>query len=255
MHSSFVDKLIPALTWTLVHSLWQGLVLTVLASVVLLLTRRTTAALRYALLCALFFCFLVGVLGSFLLEWTTGYQPADQRFAIATSANSLSPSLVFGKLTEQVTFFLNANAQWIVLSWLFVFLFRSVRMIKDLVQVGLLRTQNILAARKDWTVRVQLLASELGIRKTVPLIESARVSIPVVIGYFKPLILVPVGLLNHLPPGEVEAVLLHELAHIRRHDYLVNVIQRIAEAVLFFNPGLLWVSSLLRAEGRPAAMK
>src|SRR5688572_11218736 len=67
-------------------------------------------------------------------------------------------------------------------------------------------------------------------------------------GHLKPVILVPVGILTGLPAAEVEAVLLHELAHIRRHDYLVNFIQRAAEMLFFFNPALLWVSSLLRIE-------
>jgi bla regulator protein blaR1 len=69
-----------------------------------------------------------------------------------------------------------------------------------------------------------------------------------VIGHLKPVILVPVGLLANLPAEQVEAVLLHELAHIRRHDYFVNFLQTIAETVFFFNPGLVWISSLLRDE-------
>jgi len=69
-----------------------------------------------------------------------------------------------------------------------------------------------------------------------------------VIGLVKPAILVPLGLLSNLPPGQVEAVLLHELAHIRRKDYLVNLLQSFAEAIFFFNPAVLWISSLIREE-------
>jgi Zn-dependent protease with chaperone function len=82
----------------------------------------------------------------------------------------------------------------------------------------------------------------------VGLLESRLVLVPMVIGHLRPVIFVPLGLLNHLPAGEMEAVLLHELAHIRRHDYFVNVLQHMAESLFFFNPGLLWLSSLLREE-------
>jgi hypothetical protein len=71
---------------------------------------------------------------------------------------------------------------------------------------------------------------------------------PVVIGHLKPIILIPVGLLAGLPAEQVEAILLHELAHIRRNDYFINFLQNITEAMFFFNPGLLWISSLLREE-------
>ena len=80
------------------------------------------------------------------------------------------------------------------------------------------------------------------------LLESAIVKVPVVIGLLKPVILLPLGLLSNLPPDQVEAVLLHELAHIRRKDYLVNLLQSFAEVVFFFNPALLWISSLMREE-------
>ena len=71
---------------------------------------------------------------------------------------------------------------------------------------------------------------------------------PMVIGHLKPVIFIPLGLLMRLPESEIEAVILHELAHIRRHDYFVNLLQHIAENLFFFNPGLLWISSLLREE-------
>jgi bla regulator protein blaR1 len=86
------------------------------------------------------------------------------------------------------------------------------------------------------------------IAKDVLLLQSELIKVPVVIGFLKPVILVPLGLLSQLPTEQVEAVLLHELAHIRRRDYLVNLIQNLAETVFFFNPALLWISELVREE-------
>ena len=65
---------------------------------------------------------------------------------------------------------------------------------------------------------------------------------PVVIGYLRPVILVPVGMLAGMPAAQAEAILLHELAHIQRHDYLVNLLQTVVEGFLFYHPAMWWIS-------------
>jgi beta-lactamase regulating signal transducer with metallopeptidase domain len=248
MGSILYKNLLPALSWTLIHSLWQGLLLTVLAGLVVLGTKRSPAALRYNLLCILFFLFLGGVAYTFFLEWNNvrGQQGSENKTAF-------HPELLFdlsllGQWKDKAILFVNMHAHWIMMSWLMIFLFKSGRMIMDLLYIRRLRFNKMPVTESYWTDRIQMLARELGIRRNVSLVTSVLVKVPVVIGHFKPIILVPIGVLSHLPPGEVEAVLLHELAHIRRNDYVVNFIQRLSELIFFFNPGLLWVSSLLRVE-------
>ena len=99
-----------------------------------------------------------------------------------------------------------------------------------------------------WQNKIGSLSQQLHITRAVTMLESGITKIPVVIGHLRPVIYMPLGLLANLPPDQVEAVLLHELAHIRRNDYLVNLLQNVAETIFFFNPGLLWVSSLLKQE-------
>jgi len=82
----------------------------------------------------------------------------------------------------------------------------------------------------------------------VRLLISALVQVPTVIGWLRPVVLVPVGALSGLPAEYLEALLLHELAHVRRHDYLVNILQSVAEALLFYHPAVWWVSGHIRAE-------
>jgi hypothetical protein len=89
---------------------------------------------------------------------------------------------------------------------------------------------------------------KMKIIKPVRLLESARVNVPVVIGYIKPVILIPVGMLTGFPAKEIEAILIHELAHVARNDYLVNILQSIGEIIFFYNPALWWISSTIRAE-------
>ena len=92
------------------------------------------------------------------------------------------------------------------------------------------------------------LAVRIGIIKQVTLLQSSLAKIPMVIGHLKPIILFPIGILNALPANEVEAILLHELAHIRRNDFLINLLQQFVEIIFFFNPGVLWISSLIKNE-------
>ena len=84
--------------------------------------------------------------------------------------------------------------------------------------------------------------------RPVTLLESCLAEVPVVIGYVRPVILMPVGLLAGLPAGQIESILLHELAHIRRHDYLVNLLQIVVEGLVFYHPAVWWISGVIRAE-------
>jgi hypothetical protein len=88
----------------------------------------------------------------------------------------------------------------------------------------------------------------MGISKPVLILQSAVVSVPLVVNFLKPVILIPVGMLAKLPVDEVEAILLHELAHIRRKDFIVNIFQHLIETLFFFNPFLLWLSARIREE-------
>jgi len=136
----------------------------------------------------------------------------------------------------------------VVLLWFVLFIFRSVRMMGSLVYIHRAKNKYTYPPAAYWKDRVEVLCQKLQLKRGVQLLESTFVKVPIVIGHLKPVILVPMGLLAGLPAEQVEAVLLHELAHIRRHDYFVNFLQTIAETIFFFNPGLLWISSLLRDE-------
>lgn len=246
----FPDNLLRTLCWTFIHSLWQGLILAIAAGLIMLITKRSVASLRYTLLAGLFFLFLGGVVLSFLVEWRTGTgnSLSWKLLTDPTAIDAIFHPSIFRQPVEQLRLFLDINSPWIVLGWLIIFGFKSARMILDLMYVSRLRSHQVSAPGNEWKIKLQALSYEIGISKKVSLLQSGLVRIPVVVGFLKPVILVPVGILAGLPAAEVEAVLLHELAHIRRRDYLVNCIQRVAEMFFFFNPAVLWVSSLLRIE-------
>ncbi|MEO5926838.1 MAG: GWxTD domain-containing protein [Bryobacteraceae bacterium] len=111
-----------------------------------------------------------------------------------------------------------------------------------------LRRRGVCAAPQHWRERLAELSTKLRLTRPVVLLESALAETPITIGIWKPVILLPLGLLAGLPNAQVEAILLHELAHIRRHDYLVNLLQALVEGLLFYHPAVWWVSRTIRRE-------
>lgn len=125
---------------------------------------------------------------------------------------------------------------YISCAYLLLFVVLSIRLTNGFRQVKLFATQGLERPNIEWRLFVQQHAAALGIAKKVQIFTSQYVQSPLTLGFWKPIILMPVASLAHLTPAQVESILLHELAHIRRHDYLVNIFLQIAEISLFFNP-------------------
>ncbi|MGO4294455.1 M56 family metallopeptidase [Chitinophaga sp. RAB17] len=242
--TAWTSRVIPALSWTLIHSLWQGLLLAIVSGLLLIMTRKASAAVRYTWVFVQFLLFLLTVAGTFVYEYNHD-----------VTADTLLPLLhvpvgydTGGQLIHTFSNYFTANAPLIVMIWLIIFIARLVRVIAAQVYARRIRNYKVYTPAGYWQQRVNALAKTLKLERAVVLLESGYVKVPVIAGSFRPVILIPLGLLTGLPAAQVEAVLLHELAHIRRGDYFVNYLQHIAEAIFFFNPGLLWVSALLREE-------
>jgi beta-lactamase regulating signal transducer with metallopeptidase domain len=252
----FNNAFIQALGWTLFHSLWQGFLLVVLVSLAIVLTKRSSATIRYRIFSSLFFIFLGTTLCTFIIEYSslrsiptpsllTGNEFGDT-LTLSTNTHTAAVDLKV-PLPGRLAFYFNEYGPWLMLLWFIIFMLKSIRLGINYAQVQRIRNEKpyVLPAIEK---RVNELAKLLRIRRKVILRESTSINVPVTIGFLKPLILIPCGLINNLPPDQVEAILLHELAHIRRLDYLVNLLQCLAETVFFFNPAVLWLSSLLREE-------
>ena len=123
-----------------------------------------------------------------------------------------------------------------------------VRLAGGWVVAARMRSVRVRRAPPEWQEMLRNLGARIGLSRPVRLLVSALVQVPTVVGWLRPVVLVPVGALGGLPAGHMEALLLHELAHIRRHDYLVNILQSIGEALLFYHPAVWWVSGHIRAE-------
>lgn len=121
-------------------------------------------------------------------------------------------------------------------AYLSLLIFPSYKLYKNWQFVRYIRKESMKKADLNYRLFVQKIAAQLGINKKVLVYLSDLVKSPMTIGYLKPIILLPVAALNHLSTQQVEAILLHELSHIRRYDYLVNLIISVINTILYFNP-------------------
>jgi bla regulator protein BlaR1 len=253
------ENILRAICWTLLHSLWQGLILAIAAGLVMVLCRKQTALTRYNLLCLLLVVFLASGSYTFyrqLSEPTTLATNTHTQEAGMAHQNDMQPGLQEGPITgvsvqNGITSFVayfNSHAPLIVLIWFIIFLARFTRILSGLIYVQRIRHSKTRSVTPEWQDKFELLLTRLKIHQTISLLESTLVKVPVVVGFLKPVILIPAGMLIQLSPVQVESILVHELAHIHRRDYLINMLQNLADVVYFFNPSFLWISSLIRNE-------
>jgi len=121
-------------------------------------------------------------------------------------------------------------------AYLLLLVLPVLRFIRNYRYVQVIRKYGLSKINVNWRIFVRNVAARMGIKKTVQIWVSEFVTSPVTIGFFKPVILVPLAAINHLTPPQLEAVLLHELAHIRRYDYLINLLINFIQTILYFNP-------------------
>ncbi len=232
-----------AIGWTLIESLWQGVLVSAAIAAVLLLTRR--ARLRYAAACMA----MLTILGAFVVTLVHLWPEAQQSTQMPQAA---VVHALYGRITNDDPASwqqrLAPIAPWLALFWMAgVFAF-YLRHLAGLFFVRRLRARGVCAAAENWQRTVRQLSARLKLSRPVLLLESCFADSPMVVGHLRPLILMPIGVLTGLPVAHVEAILLHELAHVRRHDYLVNTLQRLIEGLLFYHPAVWWISHVIRSE-------
>ncbi len=244
--------LLACLGWTLLHSLWQSSALALALAGSLKISQRDSANRAYAISCTALLSMILCPCITFLWLRFGADPPSIPATVVLSHAGPLSLSGA------------EIPGHWSICKWLIVSADHRMRVISLFWSVGVLLFlgrllfgfvgAKRLQRRRGGTVPERLqraacrLIARLEITCPIRLTASAATTTPVVVGWLKPEILFPTGLLSTVAPEHLEAVLAHELAHIRRQDYLVNTIQMVIEALLFFHPGVWWVSKQIRRE-------
>ncbi|MEM6771652.1 MAG: M56 family metallopeptidase, partial [Bacteroidota bacterium] len=260
-----ITNLIPALGWTLLHSLWQGALLFLVVVPLLAALHNKSSQLRYGVVCTALLLLLGGMGLTFgaLLEFTpTSASPSSATLVSILPVNDNATAAVIATETAAVssftssptkeafsfTRFLEENVTYLVAIWGLGVLGFALRWFSLLLLTLRLRTRGVRRLSADWQQRLRQLSLRMNVRQQVGLLESDQVDTPLVIGWIKPVILLPVGLVSGLTIAQVESILAHELAHISRRDFLVNLFFTSLEVVLFYHPFYWWIMTKINEE-------
>jgi bla regulator protein blaR1 len=243
------DQVVFALSWAVLHSLWQALLIMILVRLGINSGLVRQAHTRYKLA----FSGLLAILLAFAGTIYHYYEPAGTTTLYL--APTMADSAAFAEwiptpLSWWQRFELTVSTyQHITASlWLLGFSGFLLRMIGGLWYVQGIKRRYTLSLPPEIQGMAHRVATRLGMQHTPPVMASAHLSTPAVIGWIKPVILFPAALVNQLSTKEMEAILAHELAHVIRQDYLLNILQTVAEAMLYFNPAVWYLSAIIRRE-------
>lgn len=238
---------------TLIHFVWQGGLLMGVAMGFLALLRNRSAQARYVALCG------VLLLMAFSPFITAAVISPEARISpmlsVATERaihSELSPgdlSVPTGaELPTPVPMPNEAALRWIVIGWLVGVGVLTVRVLGGVITLTGLARNGRLPVPEELQERFRSLANRMGLRRFPKFYLSDRVTVPTVIGAFRGVVLLPVSVATGMSPRLLETILVHELAHVARFDFLINAFQAVIEVVLFYHPAVWWVSQRIREE-------
>jgi TonB family protein len=247
------QPLVHALGWTLLHFLWQGTAVAAMLWCVLGLLGGRSSQVRYGTACLALALMVALPVATFAHIASVEYR---MRATTLGSGVVMDAGMVLLVGAEEpvppwparIVAALDHSLPWLLLAW-----FAGVMVFVGRLNFGLMIARRLKTADTEAPpLALQQLFNELrlrlGVRRAVELVHSARVQVPTVIGWLRPVVLLPASCLTGLSPEQIEAVFCHELAHVHRHDYLVSVIQSVIETLLFYHPAVWWVSKEIRRE-------
>lgn len=265
--------------WAIIHSIWQCGLLAAAAALAFLMARQSSPNIRYVigvtfmLLMVVFPVLTASRMRSAGQRAESGDIRQTSKLALPRQADAVegiapSPASIEQSESTNATSFgivgtsrrlvsdrlrnvQSSIAQvmpWVVAAWLLGLLAASLRLVGGLARTRRITRDGTLVARTDILARVEYLKDRLGIVAELRVLESMRSAVPLVVGALRPAIVVPVSLVTSLTPHQLDMLLAHELAHVRRHDFMVNLGQTVVETLLFYHPGVRWLSERIRDE-------
>jgi beta-lactamase regulating signal transducer with metallopeptidase domain len=280
------SPVVQRLGWTLLHFVWQGALIGALAAVGLLLLRRSATSARHALLLAAFVMLALapvatftvvtpvpartiaaehplpnapvlnrpsvvrnGVAGSAFPPGAQDEPPAGLTQTPESASSNSSPSTpaepVFARTIADRC---RPALPWLVIAWVAGVILLTIRLVGAWWRLRRLLTRDVWPLVDRWATLTSHMCDAFDVHRKVQFLESRLADVPVVISWLRPVVLVPTSIMTNLTPAEVEALLAHELAHIRRRDDVVNLLQTVIETLLFYHPAVWWLSARLRQE-------
>lgn len=258
------QPVIQAVGWALLHFVWQGALLGALAAAALRVLRRSAPDVRYAVaaVALTLMATMPVVTGVRVFRAAQSHEGIRSESSAPEKAAALSDpglSVAAGNVSSELTpsqgLLSGAGSaaieRWLplfVLAWLAGVVMLALRLAGGWIWLQRMTSHDAVPADNELQALVRRLNRRLHIGRTITLLRSPGVDVPTVIGWIRPTVLLPMCALSRLSPLQIEAILAHELAHVRRHDYLVNLLQTCLETLLFYHPAVWWLSRQIRTE-------
>ncbi|WAC40424.1 M56 family metallopeptidase [Pedobacter sp. SL55] len=236
---AIINNLIKAIGWSILHSLWQGAIIFALLFIALAVKPKMSAKLKHNLSMSA----LVLIFVSFCLTFASLFN-LPSKAAASTASVALNDAALqqLYSFTQSWSFKTESYFPFIVAFYVLGIGFQLVVLISGYIKLKKLKQLHISALPNEWLGVAEKTLQKLGITKKVQFFLSEKVNVPLAVGFLKPVVLFPVALVAQLDMKQVEAILIHELSHIRRNDYILNLIKTGIETLLFFNP-FVWLTT------------
>ena len=250
LENLFNSPFLTSLALTLLHFLWQGLLVATVLKSALLIFNNNKPQLRYALSALAMLVNLLLPIITFVIIYR------GEVSSVNTIVNSLALNELIQELKQpdalfsykELTELLPVLLPYLSILWLSAITLLAGKLLLEISAVNRLTQHGALAPNDKLQTRFNELAKQIQLKITPRLLISLKVEVPMAIGWLKPVVLIPATMISGLNSAQLEMLILHELAHIRRHDYLVNFLQTLVEILLFFHPAVLWVAKQMRNE-------
>ncbi|UZR95349.1 M56 family metallopeptidase [Chondrinema litorale] len=251
------QEIIHALGWTILHALWQGTLVALALAVCMFFLTKSSAQIRYFISVSALATMLIISLITFysvLPDKPINEISNQSEFEIDAPHEPVNQNYIYIEKTDiisQISYFVdyfNQHLPVIVTVWLLGVCIFSLKLLGGLAYIQRMKNYRVKAVGEMWHNKVKTIANQLGIKKHVSILESALVKVPLVVGHLKPVILLPLGTISGLSPNQLEAILAHEIAHIARNDFMVNILQSFIDILFFYHPAMWWISTVIRDE-------
>jgi TonB family protein len=234
-----------------VHFIWQGLLVALILKSVLFIIDKNKSKLRYALATLAMLANAVLAILTFTMVYpdtSSGINSSLSPIPLTSLVNELTQQNALLSYQELLPSILAHSLPYLSLLWLATIAILASKLLIEIRNVNNLPLHSSISPSSALLSRFDELAKQIKLKKTPTLLISLKAEVPMAIGWLKPVVLLPASMVTGLDSAQLEMLILHELAHIRRHDYLVNFLQTLIELLFFFHPSVHWIGKQMRNE-------
>lgn len=243
-----------SLGWAIANSLWQMALLWLCYQLITVIYKNAAASVKNTAATVLLFAGSGWFIGGLISK----YYSLQHEVVLVLQGDKLQNQEAWETISDSgrslYSFFATATGimdkylPYLSAAYLLLLGFLFLKLLFAWNQSHIIKTKGLIHAGPSWVSHFEHLTAQAGIKKEISLWLTEKINVPATIGFVKPIVLLPLAAINHLSTAEAETILLHELAHIKRHDYLINLFAAFAETILFFNPFAVLLATHLKKE-------